>query len=122
MDGKNILSKIFIKDLSLKCKIGVTERERQKNQAVLINITLWADTNSAGETNDIEQTVDYRDVYLQIIDLVEQGSFYLLERLAEEITQICLRQSRVEKVEVRVEKPKALKLAASAGVEIIREK
>lgn len=122
MSAKDILSKIFIKDLRLECKIGVTEIERQKKQPVLINITLWADAESAGQTDDIAQTVNYEDIYLQIIELVEGSSFHLLERLAEEITKICLKNILVQKAEVRIEKPKALKLAASAGVEIIRKK
>lgn len=122
MDEKNILAKIFIRDLELACKIGVSERERQEKQPVLINITIWADVKSAGETDDITQTVDYEDVYLQIIKLVEQSSFHLLERLAKEITKICLKNTLVQKAEVRIEKPKALKLAACAGVEIVRIK
>jgi len=116
------LTKIFIKDLTLDCKIGVTEIERREKQPVLINIILWANVKLAEKTDDIEQTVNYEDVYLQIIKFAGKNSFHLLERLAEEIAKICLTKQVVEKVEVRVEKPKALKLAASAGVEIIRTK
>jgi FolB domain-containing protein len=122
MRAKDILSKIFIKDLRLECKIGVTEIERQKKQPVIINVTMWVDVSRAGETDDINQTVNYEDIYLQIIKLVEEGSFRLLELLAEEITRICLQNILVQKVEVRVEKPKALELAASAGIEIVRNK
>ncbi len=122
MDEKNILTKIFIKDLSVGCKIGVTKLERQKKQSVVINIILWVDTGQVGKTDDIAQTVNYEDVYLQIIKLAEKNSFHLLETLAEEIAKICLTKQRVEKVEVRIEKPKALKFAMSAGVEIVRKK
>jgi len=116
------LTKIFIKDLRLACKIGVGETERRKKQPVLINITLWTNAKLAGETDDIEQTVDYEDVYLQIIKFTEGSSFHLLERLAEEIAKICLDQPKVEEVNVKVEKLKALKFAGSAGVEITRIK
>lgn len=122
MNRNKTLTKIFVKDLIVPCRIGVTDIERQKNQPVLININLWVDAKSAGEADDITQTVNYEDIYLQIIKLAEKNPFHLLERLAEEIAKICLAKLRVEKVEVRVEKPKALKLAACAGVEIVREK
>lgn len=122
MNRNKTLTKIFIKDLSVDCKIGVSEIERQVKQPLLINITIWVDTKRAGETDDIEQTVNYEDIYLQIIKLVEYGSFHLLERLTEEIAKICLKNILVQKAEVRIEKPKALKLAASAGVEIVRKK
>jgi dihydroneopterin aldolase/D-erythro-7,8-dihydroneopterin triphosphate epimerase len=120
MNRNNILTKIFIKDLVVSCIIGASKLERQEKQPVLINVTLWTDAGKAGETDDLAETVNYKDIYLEIIKLVEHGSFQLLEKLAEEIAKICLGQLRVEKVEVRVEKPKALKFAASAGVEIIR--
>lgn len=116
------LTKIFIKDLSLECKIGVTELERRKKQPVLINIVLYADVKRAGETDDISETVNYEDVSLEVVEYVKKTSFCLLEKLAEEIAEKCLEQTRVEKVEVRIEKPRALKFAESAGVEIIREK
>lgn len=117
-----VLTKIFIKDLTIACRIGTTEAERKEKQSVLINITLWVDAIKAGETDDITQTVNYYDVYLKIIELGERGPFNLLERLAEEIALICLDLPKVKRAEVRVEKPKALKLAASAGVEIDRIK
>jgi len=116
------LTKIFIKDLSLECKIGVAEIERHKKQPVLINIILWVDTKRAAETDDIAHTVNYKDIYLKIVELAGQNSFHLLERLAEEVAKICLKNILVQKTEVRIEKPKALKLAACAGVEIIRIK
>lgn len=116
------LTKIFIKDLRLECKIGVTDIERRKKQPILINIALWGDVKTAGETDDVVQTVNYESIYLEIIKFVEGNSFHLLEKLAEGIANICLTKQRVDKVEVRVEKPKALKLAGSAGVEIIRTK
>ncbi len=118
----NSLSKIFIKDLQLACKIGVSETERQEKQPVSINITLWVDTKRAVETDDIKHTVNYKDIYLKIVELVGQNSFHLLELLAEEVAKICLKNILVQKAEVRIEKPKALKLAARAGVEIVRIK
>lgn len=116
------LTIIFIKDLTLKCKIGVTDIERQKKQPVLINIIFWANVKTAGETDDITQTVNYNYIYLQIVELIDHNSFHLLERLADEIAKICLSHVKIERVQVRVEKPNALKLAAGAGVEIIRIK
>lgn len=122
MSKNNLLTKIFIKDLLLPCTIGVTKLEQQEKQPILINITLWADAGLAGLNDDLKQTVNYKEIYLKIIGLVESSSFNLVERLAEEIAEICLKNSLVEKVEVRAEKPKALKLAAGAGVEITRTK
>jgi dihydroneopterin aldolase len=118
MNKIDSLIKILVKDLVLPCNIGVTERERQEKQPVVINIIMWADTEAAIKTDNIKQTVDYRDIYLKVKELIDNNEFCLLERLAGEIAAICLSQTFVKKVTVRVDKPHALKLASSAGVEI----
>ncbi|MFQ5945308.1 MAG: dihydroneopterin aldolase [Anaerolineae bacterium] len=115
------LDRIRIEDLRLRCIIGVNDWERAAKQDVVINITLHADTRSAGETDDIEDTVNYRTIAKQVIELVEGSSYYLVEALAESIAQICLADPRVARAKVRVEKPGALRFAGSVGVTIIRK-
>ena len=112
--------RIQIKDLLLRTIIGINEEERRNRQDVLINITLHADTRPAGISDDIEHTVNYRTITKRVIQLVEESSFRLVERMAAEIAAICLADGRVEAVDVRVEKPGALRFARSVGVEIHR--
>ena len=47
---------------------------------------------------------------------------FTVERLAEEISGICLEEDRVISVHVRVEKPGAVRFSESVGVEIERKK
>ena len=58
----------------------------------------------------------------KVIALVEQSSFFLIERLAEGVAQLCLEEPRVMRAQVTVEKPGALRFARTVGVEIVREK
>ena len=123
--GKNNvrkLDKILIKDLLLRCIIGVNELERKEKQDVIINVIMWTDLTEAAETDDLRMTVDYKEVNKSIIRFVEDSEFLLIETLAERIAQICLRHERVRKVKVAVEKPSALRFARSVGVEIVRER
>ena len=87
---------------------------------MIINITLWADYRAACRSDDIADTVDYKAIKKQVIRMVEDSSFQLIERLAEEIAGICLANPRVEKVAVSVDKPGALRFARSVAVEIVR--
>ena len=112
--------RIQIHDLLLRTIIGINEEERRNRQDVLINITLYADTRAAGASDQIENAVNYRTITKQVIGCVEGSSFYLVEKMAAEIAAICLRDPRVEAVDVRVEKPGALRFARSVGVEIHR--
>ena len=43
------------------------------------------------------------------------------KKLAQEIAKVCLKDKKVKQVTVRVEKPKAIKLAKSSAIEIIRK-
>jgi D-erythro-7,8-dihydroneopterin triphosphate epimerase len=111
---------IQIKDLLLRTIIGVNEEERRDQQDVLINMILHVDTRPAGESDDIDQAVNYRTLTKRVIRLVETSQFYLVEKLAAEIAAICLDDPRVERVRVTVEKPGALRFARSVGVTIER--
>jgi dihydroneopterin aldolase/D-erythro-7,8-dihydroneopterin triphosphate epimerase len=112
--------RILIKDLFLRTIIGINDDERSNRQDVLINLVLDVDTRSAGRSDDIADTVNYRSITKRVIDLVEGSRFFLVEKLADEIARVCLADRRVERVEVRVEKPAALRFAKSVGICIVR--
>lgn len=112
--------RILVKDLFLRTIIGINDDERSNRQDVLINLVLDVDTRAAGRSDDIADTVNYRSITKQVIDLVEGSRFFLVEKLAEEIARVCLGDRRVECVEVRVEKPAALRFAKSVGICITR--
>ena len=54
--------------------------------------------------------------------MAEGSSFFLEEALADAIAELCLAQQGVSAVEVRVEKPNALRFAKTVAVEIVRER
>ncbi len=112
--------KISIRDLSIRCIIGVNEDERTEKQDVVINVTLFTDTRKAGQTDALEDSVDYKNVKKNILSLVESSEFLLIEKLADEIAKVCLDDSKVQKVNVTVDKPGALRYTRSVAVEIVR--
>lgn len=114
---------IRIEDLLLRTFIGINGEERRDRQDVLINLVLFVDTRAAGSTDDIaDAPVNYRDMAKRVITGVEKSRFHLIERLAEEIANICLEEKRVERVRVSVAKPGALRFARSVGIVIERER
>ncbi|MCP4253255.1 MAG: dihydroneopterin aldolase [Candidatus Scalindua sp.] len=112
--------KIYIRDLSIRCIIGVNQDERIEKQDVIINIILFIDSRKAGQTDDLEDSVDYKKVKKNILSLVENSEFLLIEKLADEIAKVCLDDSKVQKVNVTVDKPGALRYTRSVAVEIVR--
>ena len=114
------LDKIHIRDLLQRSIIGIYDEERREKQDIIFNITLHADLRAAGKSDDIDDTVDYKTIKKQVIAMVETSSFFLVEKLAEEIANICLRDRRVRAATVRVAKPGALRFARTVEVEITR--
>ncbi len=112
--------RVFIKDLLLRAIVGINDDERVKRQDVLVNVELEADCRPAAASDDIADAVNYRDIAKETIDLVETSEFFLVERLAEEIARVCLKDARVRRVRVTVEKPTAVRFAKSVGVSIER--
>ena len=114
--------RIIIKDLQLRCIVGVNEHERTQKQDVLINIELWTDMEEAMRTDRINATVDYKSLTKETISKVENSEFFLLESLTGMIADICIAKSGVRRARVMVEKPGALRFAKSVGIQITREK
>jgi len=116
------VDKIHIRDLHGRCTIGVFPEERREKQDVIVNITLEADLRTAGRTDRIDDTVDYKAIKNRVIAFVEQSACALIEALAQRIADLCLEDDRVQRVTVTVDKPGALRFARSAAVEIVRQR
>ena len=116
------MDKIIIKNLLVRGIIGINDDERVNKQDILINIVMFADTRPAAESDSIDDAVNYRTIAKHIIRHVEGSSDFLVEKLVSDIARIILTKYDVERVQVRVEKPGALRFAESVGVEIERRK
>ena len=69
------LDKIYIRDLSIRCIIGIFPEERTKRQDVLINVVMHADLAKAGQTDSIDDTVDYKRITKAIIAAIDFLAF-----------------------------------------------
>jgi dihydroneopterin aldolase/D-erythro-7,8-dihydroneopterin triphosphate epimerase len=112
--------RIEIRDILLRCIVGINEEERRERQDVVINVVMWTNLRPAAQSDSIENAVNYRTIMKQIVQLVEASTFFLVETLAEQVAAVCLSDSRVQRAEVAIEKPGALRFARSVGVRIVR--
>lgn len=112
--------RIHITNLRLRTYIGINEWEQKEKQDLVINISIDChnDAYKSCRTDQIADTVNYKDITKEIIGYVESNRFLLLERLAKEVLGIVLSYSLVAAAKVRAEKPAALRFSDSVGVEI----
>ncbi len=116
------MDRIYIRDLMLRCIIGIYPEERKNKQDVIINVAMAGDFSAAGRSDDIADAVNYKEIKQEIVRFVEGSSFNLIETLAERLAAICLKHPKVEEATISVDKPGALRFARSVAFEITRSK
>lgn len=114
------MDRIYVRDLCLRCIIGIYDEERRQKQDVMLNIQLAGDFAAAARTDDIADAVNYKDITKAIIALVEASQFKLIETLAERVAGVCLQHPKVQQVTVTLDKPGALRFTRSVACEITR--
>ena len=113
---------IRIKDLQLRCIVGVYPEERREKQDVVIGVRMETDLGAASRSDELADTVDYKAIKKRIVTAVEASTYQLIERLAGRVAELCLEDPGVQAVEVEVEKPGALRFARTVSVTVRRRR
>ncbi len=95
--------RILISDLTLPCRIGVTEEERAERQRLRLNLRIEVRPNPPRE-DKITEVVNYGPLVARIRSVCGEVEVRLLESLSERIAQACFLDDRVIGAEVRIEK------------------
>ncbi len=112
---------IFLRDLRVETIVGVWDWERKIRQTVSIDLDMAADIRRAAASDSLDDTLNYKLVAKRVQQFVGESSFQLVETLAEKIAEVVLNDFNVPWVEVRVNKPGAIRGARDVGVKIRRE-
>lgn len=120
MKDIGMLDRIHIHGLTIRCFIGFNEWEREKKQEIRISLTLYTDLSAAGQSDRVEDGIDYKSIKNAVIEQIEGNRFALIERIAEVVAQLCLSYPKIERVDVTVDKMAALRFVKSVAVEITR--
>jgi 7,8-dihydroneopterin aldolase/epimerase/oxygenase len=115
------MDSIFLHDLRVETIVGVWDWERKIRQTVSIDLEMAADIKRAAASDSIDETLDYKCVAKRVQQFVAESSYQLVETLAEKIAEVVLQEFHVPWVEVRVNKPGAIRGARDVGVKIRRE-
>jgi dihydroneopterin aldolase len=83
---------------------GVLPEEQVRPQPFEVDIELLVDLSAAGESDELDETVDYGAVCEAVSRIVSSEQYRLLERLATRIAEVCRADPRVAGVVVEVRK------------------
>ena len=114
------MDKVLIKNLQVETIIGIFNWEREVRQVVSIDLEMEFDNKVAAKSDDIEDALDYKKIGKRVSSYVERSKHKLVERLAEQIAKIVLKEFPVSNLTLSVTKPGALRGSESVGIKITR--
>ncbi|XP_062194725.1 dihydroneopterin aldolase 2-like isoform X2 [Phragmites australis] len=115
--------KLVLRGLQFHGFHGVLQEEKTLGQKFIVDVDAWMDLSTAGETDNISDTVSYTDIYRIVKDVVEGPSQNLLESVAHRIASATLLKfPQISAVRVEVGKPHVAVqgIINYLGVEILR--
>ncbi|MGD1033198.1 MAG: dihydroneopterin aldolase [Candidatus Dormibacteria bacterium] len=83
---------------------GCLADERGAGVHLDVDVEVRTDTSGAARTDRVEDTIDYARLVEKCRRVVEDGSYHLVETVAERIAETLLEEPRAQSVRVRVAK------------------
>ncbi|UUZ82156.1 dihydroneopterin aldolase [Paenibacillus sp. P26] len=100
------MDKITMKNMAFFAYHGVYPEENKLGRRYFVDTELHLPLDKPGRTDNVEDTVNYAEVYELIRGIVENKTFNLIEALAEDIASEVLRTyTSINEITVRVVKP-----------------
>jgi dihydroneopterin aldolase len=87
---------------------GAYAGEKDRPQAFDVALKLDVDLAASARSDRLADTIDYAEIHRRVVEVVEQQSFDLLERLAAEMLDLVFEDERVRAAEVSIGKPELL--------------
>jgi len=84
---------------------GYYQAERELGQKFEVDVIMNCDLSSAMESDNLDDTVNYKDVYKNICDIFNHNKFILIESLAGHIADDLLKNFPIESLTIRIRKP-----------------
>jgi dihydroneopterin aldolase len=111
---------IYLHDLAIDCVIGAWDWEREITQTIYVDLDMAWDISKAGKSDDLDDTLSYKDISKAVSALVIKRKFMLVETMATEIADLLLDDFKVPWCRVRINKKGAVRGAQDVGVIIER--
>jgi len=124
--GDNLTEHIIrIKKASFYAYHGVLSEEKSVGGKFEADVDIYTDFSKAAESDSLEQTINYHQVYKFVHQLVLEKKYHLLETLAANIVEALLaKYPAIKKVAFRIRKnnPPMGGVVDCVEVEVIKER
>ena len=121
--NKNTVKRtVLIKDFLINEIIGIHEHEKLNKQKIIFNITIDVNQNTIPDESSLSSIVDYEKITNKLEFLVKNKNYNFLESLAEDSFKEMFVDERINSINIKIEKPNAIKNAKSVGVEVFKSR
>src|SRR5207253_1199263 len=98
------MDKILISELEVSYRIGVTAEERARPQRLLLSVEMAHDFKSAAAHDALTETIDYAAVCERLLHFGDDSQWQLIEKLAEDLADMILKEFSPKQVSIEVKK------------------
>ncbi len=111
---------IYLSDLRIDTIIGIYDWERRVKQTIILDIEMGTDIRAAASSDNIEDTLNYKNVAKRLFAYIGESEFELVETLAEKVADLILTEFKVPWLRLKVNKQGAVRGVRDVGVIIER--
>ena len=115
------MDEISITGIRVYGRHGADPGEKDRSQAFDLALKLHVDLGVASRSDRLVDTLDYAQIHRCVVEVVQQRTFDLLERLSAEVLDVVFADERVRAAEVSIGKPGLLN-GATATVTVRRSR
>ncbi|MCP4040098.1 MAG: dihydroneopterin aldolase [bacterium] len=114
---------ILLEGVEIPASLGVTEAERRMRRPVRLDLELGFDLSRAGRSDELDETIDYSELYEVVAKVAGGREHRLVEALGERIVSAIFESFAVDRIRLTVRKPKPIAGVIDwAGIQITRRR
>ena len=118
----NYEKKVLIKDLILDLKLGYYDFEKDQTQKVKFTLEINYKDKKPTNDKDLKSIVNYDKIVKLIKKLVKNKHYNFLETLAEDVFDELLKDRRIDKITLQIEKLEIMKDCSAVGIQISKKR
>ena len=118
----NYEKKVLIKELILNLRLGYYDFEKAKPQKVKFSLEVDYRDKKPTNDKDLKSIVNYDKLVKLIKKLVKNKHYNFLETLAEDVFDELLKDRRIDKITLQIEKLEIIKDCSSVGIQISKKR
>lgn len=113
---------IKIKNLKLEAILGIYDWEQNTKRPIIINAQIHTKADDAKYSNNIKDAIDYDIIVKQIKSYVSSKNFQLIEKMTQEILEIIMKDDRISKCVLEIDKVGVVSNVDSFSVTLSEER